>query len=207
MFDCNPPSGIIADRQLVTRDNVMKAMQTAYYIAICDDGASPHKRDKCVFAKRGTEPFENLAKGHVINANRDSCNVDCLKKWWTGDNLRIGWMTFTCKATNASNFRGALIYHACGNYNGLHMFAQEGRWVCRQGYMHTHVHTHVHTYTHTYTHTHIGQQAKCAWNRTDNDPEKQASLWIQTKTGNTHVCMYLYTCVCLSTYLCMYVSS
>ena len=48
------------DHQLVARDNVMKAMQTAYYIAICDNGASPQNWDKCVFAKRGTEPFDNL---------------------------------------------------------------------------------------------------------------------------------------------------
>ena len=133
VFDCNPPGGTIADRQLMTRDNVMKAMKTAHYIAICDDGASPHKRDKCVFAKRGTEPFENLAKGHVINANRASCDYNCLKQWWTGDNLRIGWMTFTCKATSASDYSGALMYHACGNGHGLHMFAQEGRWVGTQG--------------------------------------------------------------------------
>ena len=96
-------------------------MQTAYYIAICDDGAPPYNRDKCVFAKRGTEPFENLAKGRVINANRDSCDYNCLKQWWTGDAQRISWMWFSCEAVSASDYSGGLIYHSCNNGNGLHM--------------------------------------------------------------------------------------
>ena len=130
VFDCNPPGGTIADRQLMTRDNVMKAMQTAQYIAICDDGVSPHDLNKCVFAKRGTEPFENLAKGRVINANRGSCDVDCLKQWWTGDAQRIGWMTFGCRAGSASDYTGGNIYQACKNAQGLHMSANDKDNTC-----------------------------------------------------------------------------
>ena len=108
----------------------MKAMQTAYYIAICDNGVSPHKRDKCVFAKRGTEPFENLAKGSVINANRDSCDVDCLKNWWTGDAKRIGRLAFTCGVDSASDYRGGYMYQSCGNQDGLHMSANQNSNSC-----------------------------------------------------------------------------
>ena len=100
-------------------------MKTAYYIAICDDGAPPHNRDKCVFAKRGTEPFENLAKGDVINANRNSCDVECLKQWWIGDGERIGWMTFTCRTTDKFTGENWMLYHACGNGQGLHMSANK----------------------------------------------------------------------------------
>lgn len=99
----------------------MKLMQTAYYIAICDNGVFPHNWDKCVFAKRGTEPFENLAKGYVINANRDSCDVDCLKNWWIGDAKRIGRLAFTCRADSESDYTGGNMYQACGNQDGLHI--------------------------------------------------------------------------------------
>ena len=135
VFDCNPPGGNFADRQLVTRTDAMKAMQTAYAIAICDNGASPHKWEKCVFAKRGTEPFNNLAKGHVINGDRESCDVDCLSKWWIGDAERIGRMTFRCRAEGASDYTVGGIYHACGNGDGLHMSANENSDRCGWTYI------------------------------------------------------------------------
>lgn len=127
IFDCSPRGANIHNRQLVTRQNVLKTMQTAYYIAICDDGAHPHKQDKCVFANRDTEPFKNLARGGMINGYRRSCSLNCLKQWWTGDADRIYHLAwYHCPPSTAnSDYTLGQMYEACGNFNGLHMNANK----------------------------------------------------------------------------------
>ena len=144
----------------------MNAMQTAYSIAICDDGVSPHNSDKCVFAKRGTEPFENLAKGYVINVNRHSCNVACLKQWWIGDPERIRRMTFNCQVQSAADYTGGFIYQACGNPQGLHMSLEVNN-------------------------NRRSASAKCGWIYNDAKQD-MPSLWIQTKLSmDAYMCSYM----------------
>ena len=99
----------------------MKVMKTAEYIAICDHGSPPNKKENCVFTKRGSQPFENLAKGASINAKTSGCDIDCVKQWWTGDAKRIGWLTWAC-GHGATDYSKGLIYQACGNGKGLHMY-------------------------------------------------------------------------------------
>merc|ERR1712176_20896 len=100
-------------------------MKTAQYIAICDHRATPDKKSNCVFANQGSEPFNNLAKGATITMGRATCNLNCIKQWWTGNAQRLGWMTWTCN-NGVTDYSKGLIYHACGNGNGLHMQSNSG---------------------------------------------------------------------------------
>ena len=121
VFDCTARDKK-AVRQLVARANVIEAMKTAEYIAICDDDSPPNKKTNCVFAKRGSTPFENLAKGASVNSKNGACDLNCVKQWWTGDAQRISWLPWSC-GHGATDYSKGLIYQACGNGNGLHMYA------------------------------------------------------------------------------------
>ena len=110
--------------QLMTREYVMAIMETAPYIAICDDGSPPNLKNNCVFAKRGSEPFENLAKGATINKRDGGCDLDCIKQFWFGDEERLGHLTFKQQSggVGSDNYaESGDLYHASGNFYGLHL--------------------------------------------------------------------------------------
>merc|ERR1719461_530411 len=46
----------------------------------------------------------------------NSCDLDCIKKQWHGEEALLKRLTWTCNPKEDN-----LVYHACGNVNGLHM--------------------------------------------------------------------------------------
>ena len=125
IFDCLTKDKRAKFSQLVNRDDVMKIMKTAEYIAICDHGSHPSKKNACVYAKRGSEPFNNLAKGATISKSTKACNLNCIKQSWSGDAQRLNWMSWTC-GNGSDDYSKGLIYQAGCNAQGLHMFTYDG---------------------------------------------------------------------------------
>ena len=112
IFDCTPTASS-ASRQLVTRQNVMTAMVTADFIAICDRGFAPNNWNNCVYATRGSTPFKNLAKGATINKRNSGCNLDCVKQSWAAQYKRLELLTSTC-ATGGEDYTTSSMFKTCG---------------------------------------------------------------------------------------------
>lgn len=95
---------------------------TAGGLRICSKGSTTD----CVTAKGDNPALGNLQLGETLlqDENLFVCRKDCVSKIWSGSANRLSAMEYWCPPGKSDG--QSMIYHACGNVNGLHMAMETG---------------------------------------------------------------------------------
>lgn len=109
----------------------MKRMATgATQIRICTGGSGTD----CVESKPDSFPIKMLREGKAVSHNDGaSQSIDEIEQVWSGPDARLAALTSTCTTNEGdadimfeSSKEGSYFYHACGNYDGLHISVHSG---------------------------------------------------------------------------------